>query len=324
MRQLDMQKLPRSRANAYSFDRSAEPVLSVLPGERFMLETQDTTAGQIVSADQSPFDRKGLDVFPPRVNPLAGPVHIDGVRKDDLLCVSIEALDISHRQSITLTSQRGPLKDSARWREVDEPKVHVLRHQIGPGGTMADGTIEFNDEISWPAAPFIGTIGVAPEREVLSTLLGQGSFGGNIDCRHVCLGSKVYITAQCDGGLLYAGDLHASQGDMEFTGAAAEAAGEVELSVTILGPKKLAFPRIETADSYIALHVSRPLEHALTNAALLMIEWLSEDFGMSPRDAYLQISVNSLVRANVYQMLPQMALNYVAGVQFPKSCVTVR
>lgn len=317
-----MKKLPRELANVYAFDRSIPARLSVAPGERFLLETQDTAAGQLVSSEQSPFDRNGLDVFPPRVNPLAGPVHIEGVRKGDMLCISIHRMDVSHQQSMTFTSRRGPLKDSARWGEADNPGVHILRHEVGPSGSMADGTVHFKPGVSWRAAPFIGTIGVAPEREVHSTLLGQGSFGGNIDCRHICAGSRIYITAQVDGGLFSVGDLHASQGDMEFTGVAAETEGEVELSIDVVGRKSLPFPRVETADSYIALHVSRPLEYALNGAALLMIEWLTEEHGMSPRDAYLQLSVNPHVRANVYQMLPQMTLDYVAGVEFSKEYVS--
>jgi amidase len=314
-----MKGVRRADASVYAFDRRIEPCLRVRPDEHFLLETQDTAAGRLVSEGQMPSDRGGLDEIPPRVNPVAGPVHIDGVRKGDTLCISIHRLDVSHRQSMTFTSRRGPLKDSLRWAEADEPGVHILHHRVGASGTMADGTVALKPGMAWPAAPFIGTIAVAPEREVHSTLLGQGAFGGNIDCRHVCAGSKVHMTAQVDGGLLFVGDLHASQGDMEFTGVAAEAEGVVELSVAILGRRSLPFPRIETEDSLVALSISRPLEHALTNAALLMIEWLSEDFGLSPREAYLQISVNSAVRANVYQMLPQMALSFVAGLQFPRA-----
>jgi acetamidase/formamidase len=316
-----MQKFAREHADIYSLDRTIEPGLRVEAGERFLVETQDTAAGRIVSADQLPFDRPGLDTIPPMVNPLAGPIYIEGIRKGDMLCVSIHELDVSHRQSMTFTSRRGPLKDSARWGEADRPKVHILRHEVGPSGTMVDGTVHFNERVHWLAEPFIGTIAVTPEREVPSTLLGQGAFGGNMDCRDIRAGSKIFLTAQVDGALLCLGDLHASQGDMEFTGVAAETEGQVELSVDNLGSKNLPFPRIETNESLIALHISRPLDHALTSATLLLIEWLVDDHGMDPGDAYLQISTNPRVRANVYQMLPLMALNYVAGVQFPKSCV---
>jgi amidase len=311
--------LPRAAANVYSFDRAVTPCMRVQPGESFVLETQDTAAGQLIRGEQSPFDRVGLDVYPPRVNPVAGPVYIEGVSKGDLLCIVVQRVDVSHTSSVTFTSNRGPLKDSRRWGHVDEPGVQFLEHQVGPSGTMHDGIVRLRSGVEWPAAPFIGTIAVAPERDVVSTVLGQGAFGGNIDCRHVRQGSRIYISAQAEGGLVFVGDLHASQGDMEFTGVAAEAAGVVELSVEVVGRKNLPFPRIETDESLIALAISRPADHALTLGAFAMIEWLTEEHDMSARDAYLQLSVNSLVRAHVYQMLPQMPLNYVVGIEFPKS-----
>lgn len=316
-----MQIIPRHAAVSFAFDHRLEPSLTVEPGERFKVETQDTACGQLYGEGQSPFDRSGLDVTPPLVNPLAGPVAVSGVRKGDLLCISIHDIDVSHSHSITYTTHRGPLKDSAKWPQADEPRVKILRHEVGPSGSMRDGRVHFDDRTSWPADPFIGTIGVAPEREILSSQLGQGAFGGNIDCRHIRAGSKLYVTAQVDGGMLFLGDLHAGQGDMEFTGVAAETEGTVELSVAVVRRQQLAFPRIETEESFIALCLGRPADHALTQASFQMIEWLSETFGMAPQDVYLQLSVNPLVRAHVYQMLPQMALDYVVGVEFPKSCV---
>lgn len=314
-----VQRLSRHRADLYAFDRSVTPRLRVRPGETFVLETQDAAAGQLVSERQSPLDRRGLDVTPPLANPVAGPVHIAGVKQGDLLRIAIRRIDVSHRQSVTYTSGRGPLRDSARWGGVDAPRVHVLRHHVGPSGTMVDGDVEFGKGLTWPASPFIGTIGVAPEREVFSTLLGQGPFGGNLDCRDMRAGSALWLNAQVDGGRLFVGDVHASQGDMEFTGVAAETEGVVELSVDNLGQKRIPFPRIETEDRLIALYAARPLEHALTSAVLCLMEWLVDDYGVDPGDAYLQMSTNPCVRANVYQMLPHMRLDFVVGVEMPKA-----
>jgi len=96
----------------------------------------------------------------------------------------------------------------------------------------------FNERVSWPVAPFIGTIAVAPEREVLTSIFGQGIGGGNIDCRDIRPGDILYLNAQNDGGLLFVGDVHASQGDTEFSGVAAESRAEVTLSVEIIPGKR--------------------------------------------------------------------------------------
>jgi acetamidase/formamidase len=186
---------------------------------------------------------------------------------------------------------------------------------------MRDGKIKFNEKISWPVSPFIGTIAVAPEREVITSIYGQGIGGGNIDCRDVKPGNTFFVNSQNEGGLLFVGDVHSSQGDTEFSGVAAETRAEVTLSVDVIPGKKIPYPRIETPSSLISLYNSRPLEHAVTKAVFNLMEWLVEEYGMSQRDAYMQISVNPGVRVYIYQMIPDMSILYTAGVEFPKECI---
>ena len=91
---------------------------------------------------------------------------------------------------------------------------------------MRDGTLHFNDRLSWPITPFVGTLGVAPDREVCTSLDGQGEWGGNLDIRDVRPGNRVLLPVFHPGALFYLGDVHASQGDTEFTGTAAETHGD--------------------------------------------------------------------------------------------------
>ena len=67
--------------------------------------------------------------------------------------------------------------------------------------------------MSWDLKPFIGTIGVAPEVEVVTSSIGQGCWGGNIDCRDMNEGTTAFIPVFHDGALLFVGDVHASQGN---------------------------------------------------------------------------------------------------------------
>ncbi|MDH7500229.1 MAG: acetamidase/formamidase family protein, partial [candidate division NC10 bacterium] len=211
--------------------------------------------------------------------------------------------------------------DTLKWSQAAEPWTHILRHEPGPSGTMRDGRIWFNEKISWPAAPFIGTLAVAPEREVLTSIYGQGIGGGNLDCRDIRPGNAFLVNSQNEGGLLFVGDVHACQGDTEFSSVAAETRAEVTLSVEVIPGKRIPYPRIETPTSLIALYNSRPLEHAVTKAAFLLMEWLVEEHGMSQRDAYLQIAVNPGLRVHIYQMIPEMPLSYTVGMEFPKQCI---
>lgn len=316
-----MKRILRQDARVYLFDRSLPPKLRVEPGEKFTVETEDASTGYLREEGQSPLDRPLIDTWPPSVNPVGGPIYIEGVQRGDLLAVNIEDILVADDQSFTFACRRGPIQDSLEWSEAAEPWTHILRHEIGPSGTMRDGKIWFNERISWPVSPFVGTIAVAPEREVLSSIYGQGTGGGNIDCRDVKPGSTFFVNSQNEGGLLFIGDVHASQGDMEFSNVAAETRAEVTLSVDVIPGKKIPYPRIETPSSLISLYNSRPLEHALTRAAFILMEWLVEEYGITQRDAYMQLSVNPGVRVHVYQMTPDMPLLYTVGVEFPRESI---
>ena len=316
-----MKRITRERARGYAFDRALPPLLRVAPGEKFIVETEDAATGYLRKEGQSPLDRPLIDTWPPSVNPVGGPVYIEGVRRGDLLAIRIEEILVAADQSFTFVERRGPVRDSRKWSEAAEPFTHILRHEPGPSGTMKDGKIWFNEKISWPVSPFIGTIAVAPEREVLTSIHGQGIGGGNLDCRDIKPGNIFFINSQNQGGLLFIGDVHASQGDTEFSSVAAETRAEVTLSVEVIPTKKIPYPRIETPTSLISLYNSRPLEHAVTRAVFNLMEWLVSEYGMSRRDAYMQISVNPEVRVHIYQMIPDAPLLYTAGVEFPKQCI---
>jgi acetamidase/formamidase len=317
-----MKRILREQARVYCFDRSLPPKLRVAPGEKFVVETEDASSGYLCEEGQSPLNRPFIDeTWPPSANPVAGPIYVEGAHRGDLLAIKIEDILVAADQSYTFSARRGPIHDSLKWSQAAEPYTHVLGHKPGPSGTMRDGRVCFSDRVSWPVAPFIGTIAVAPEREVLTSIFGQGMGGGNIDCRDIRPGNTFFVTSQNEGGLLFVGDVHASQGDTEFSGVAAESRAEVTLSVEVIPGKKISYPRIETPSSLISLYNSRPLEHAVTKAIFLLMEWLVEEYGFSQRDAYMQVSVNPGVRVHVYQMIPEMLLMYTAGVEFPRDCL---
>jgi amidase len=317
-----MKRITRDQARVYVFDRNLSPKMRVAQGEKFMVETEDASSGYLRQEGQSPLNRPFIDdTWPPSANPVAGPIYIEGVRRGDLLAIKIEDILVAGDQSFTFVARRGPVHDSLRWSGASEPWTHILRHEPGSSGTMRDGKIRFNERISWPVSPFIGTIAVAPEREVITSIYGQGIGGGNIDCRDVKPGNTFFVNSQNEGGLLFVGDVHACQGDTEFSGVAAETRAAVTLSVDVIPGKKIPYPRIETPSSLISLYNSRPLEHAVTKAVFNLMEWLVEEYKMSQRDAYMQMSVNPGVRVHIYQMIPDMPILYTAGVEFPKECL---
>jgi amidase len=199
-----------------------------------------------------------------------------------------------------------------------EYTTKVFRHTPGPSGTTRDGTLHFSDKLSWPITPFIGTLGVAPDREVTTSLDGQGEWGGNLDIRDATVGNRIWLPVFHDGGLFYLGDVHASQGDTEFTGTAAETKATVRLRLELVKNKRIPWMRIDKPASLIAINAARPLEVAVETATIQLMDWLIGEYGFTPTDAYCLVSTCPDFRISVYQMCKIGKLSFVAGAEIPK------
>ncbi|HEY7156441.1 MAG TPA: acetamidase/formamidase family protein, partial [Gemmataceae bacterium] len=316
----------REQARKYAFDWRDEPLLRVRPGESFEIETWDASTGYFKTpADKAiPARRPGFDRNPPLANPIGGPVYLEGAQRGDTLVVAIEDIVVGDYSWIAIGPRRGPLGESTRWPELSgEYTTKILRHTPGPSGTLRDGTLHFSDRLSWPITPFIGTLGVAPDREVTTSLDGQGEWGGNLDIRDVRPGHRILLPIFHDGALFSLGDVHASQGDTEFTSTAAETNATVRVSLDLLKGRRVPWMRIDKPESIVSVHACRPLEVAVETATINLIDWLIGDFGFSPTDAYCLVSTCPDFRINVYQMCKLGKLNYVAGAELPKRYLKV-
>lgn len=319
-----MQRILREQATRYAFDWRDEPLLRVKPGESFEIETYDASRGYFRTPEDKaiPGKRPGFDRSPPLVNPIGGPVFVEGAEKGDCLVVHLEEIVVDDYSWIAIGPNRGPLGGSTRWPELSSDyTTKIFQHTKGPSGTTRDGTLQFNERISWPITPFVGTLGVCPDREVVTSLDGQGAWGGNLDARDMAVGNKIYLPIAHAGALFYLGDVHASQGDTEFTGTAAETKSTVRLRLELVKKKRMPYLRIEKPDALIALHADRPLEVAVETATFNLMDWLITEHGFTPTDAYCLVSTCPDFRINVYQMCKLGKLAYVAGAEIPKEYV---
>lgn len=316
-----MQRITREQARKFAFDWRDEPLLRVKSGESFAVETDDASGGYFRSeADKAiPALRPGFDRNPPLVNPIGGPVWLEGADRGDTLVVTIEEIVVDEYSWIAIGPRRGPLGESTRWPELSATyTTKIFPHTPGPSGTQRDGTLRFSERLSWPITPFIGTFGVAPDREALTSLDGQGEWGGNLDIRDVAPGNRVLLPVFHPGALFYLGDVHASQGDTEFTGTAAETRATVRVRLDLIKGKRTPWIRIEKPGSIVAIHATRPLEAAVEAATIQLMDWLITEFGFSPADAYCLVSTCPDFRINVYQMCKIGKLGFVAGAELPR------
>ena len=203
----EIPRVPREQAMQFLIGHDLPPVITVRPGESFLLETEDALAGRIRSADQLPIPAHVPELArqPPELNPCAGPIHVAGACRGDVLAVHIEKILVDPQGVTCFVPDVGPLSDSYRWSDCrvptrtsfDTSRVPAERHEMDA---------ESERPRDWDLQPFIGTIGTAPDRETEASLVGQGSWGGNMDCREIREGSTIYLNCYHDGGLLFVGD----------------------------------------------------------------------------------------------------------------------
>ena len=205
-----MQIIKRGEVTRYAFDARDEPVLRVKQEESFQVETEDALTGLIEDDSDDPKVHQFVGdahvdalnaAWPPKYNPVIGPIWVEGCEAGDVLAVNIEFIDPWRYGFSGILPGIGPYGESSRWGgQCAEPRVQVIEHLPGPSGHTRDGKGKYSDRLTWDLEPFCGTLATAPEREVFTSLLGQGPFGGNIDCRDVAPGHTVLLNSYHEGG----------------------------------------------------------------------------------------------------------------------------
>ena len=317
------------RLKNYVFDKNTPPVLRVRRGEKFVAETEDALNG-VLRKDPSKLHPRDDQPYSARVpgwlNPLCGPIYVEGVEAGDALVVTIEKVD-KMLDGVTCSMPGANYFAGLRgWEECDEMYTAIIEND----NQARTGTWKYGQHsYTWDLKPFLGTIATAPEFEVLSSVVtsfaSAPAGGGNYDCRDVREGAKVFLQSFNEGGLLYFGDLHASQGDGEVTAVANEVAGEVTLSCDVIKNKPLNNVRIETPESLISVFCYRPVEESIKQAVKDLVLWLEEDYGMSRREAYTLASICPEFKINAYQVCSLLGrLMTTVGVEISKSILPRR
>jgi acetamidase/formamidase len=265
-------------AYRHTLSREHEPIATIEPGEPFQVETVDAFFDRIRSEADVP---SSVTAGYPYVNPLTGPFHIAGAEKGDALVVHIDAIEATRDYAVTALVQNfGALTRTAATPLLHEPLPE--RSRLLP---LRGGRVWFDGRRSVPMRPFLGTIGVAPELEGVSSLT-PGPWGGNMDCVETAPGARLTLPVFGAGAYLFVGDAHACQGDGEVSGVAAEMPARVSLRVEVHKGAAPAWPRIETDEALMSVGSARPLEDAARIAWAELVGWLAHEHGFGTLEAY--------------------------------------
>jgi len=164
-----------------------------------------------------------------------GPVTVGGARVGDLLCVEPVALVPRVRYGIVSNRHgRGVLcGELPRHGDDGEPTdvVSVLARVDDDGrGSI---TSRSGRRLRFDLRPFLGLVGITPSGAEALSSTPPGAHGGNLDIRHLGLGSQLLLPVQVDGAGLYVGDPHFAQGNGEVALTAFEAPLRATLRVTV-------------------------------------------------------------------------------------------
>ena len=273
----------------YVYGPYATPALEIEPGDSISVETLDAFGGAIKSERDKPSEKLKF----PFLNPQSGPIFVKGAEKGDCLAVHIKAVETRGAQpagTTCLVPEFGGLVGTSMTAMLHAPlPERVKKMRIDKEG------VHWNEKIVLPYQPFIGTIGISPEIEAISSL--QPDYhGGNMDLPDIGPGAILYLPVHTRGALLYLGDCHATQGDGELCGVAVEQAATVTARVDLIKGWSFAGPRLETETFIMAIGSARPLEDAARIAYRELIRWMVADYGFEELDAYLFLTQAGRVR----------------------------
>lgn len=250
-----------------------EPVLSVRPGtgELVTFETDDAAYAQME-------EFRDLAKLTATLNPVTGPVRVEGAEPGDALAVTIHDIAMAEQGWSIYIPGAGALAG------VMGEDWHIRR--VG----VRDGVVELADGISCPVAPMIGCIGVAPATGEMSTVMPSYPTGGNMDLTDARPGATVYLPVQVPGALLAIGDLHAvmSRGESSFV--AIEIAGRATVSVDLVRGLGLRAPRVDTGDELVCVGLGDPVQDSIINAYEDLFEIMTGEYPFSREDAYTIMS----------------------------------
>jgi acetamidase/formamidase len=297
----------RPDAFAYAWDNALEPALEIEPGETILLHVRDASDEQI-GPSSTAADVAALDFS--KVNPVSGPVFVEGAEPGDTLAVELLELRPPRWGWTAIIPGFGLLTE-----EFPDPWLRISE--------VTENGVRFSERITLPFQPFPGTLGVALPEPGSHSIVPPSRWGGNMDTKYLNPGTTLYLPVGVEGALFSLGDTHAAQGDGEVCGTAIETAMDVVLRLSLRKDIRVDAPQYDLPAGAVAGHersayhvctgVGPDLMECARDAVRATIAWLGENHGLDREEAYAVASVACDLRIHEVVDAP----NWVVGCFVP-------
>ena len=265
-----MKRLTRDK-HTTTLDPNQEPAITIASGEELLVETWDAFMGV----------REGLDTYSP-LGPATGPIYVEGAVRGDALRVDLLSIEVTGTALHQVRPGHGFLPER-------------FDHSYSTVMSVEEGHLRLENGLKVPMRPSVGLIATSPGR-VQQTASDSGPYGGDIDVKELVEGSSIWLPVFVEGALLVMGDMHALVGDGAVGGTGAEIAAETHMRVTVEKGKKLRNPRALTPEYFITMSSAKRTSTAMKQAVGEMVDFLADEKGMDPYDAYSILSLAGDVR----------------------------
>jgi acetamidase/formamidase len=241
------------------FSRELPPVLSVDPGDSVRFSTPDAgwyvASGERFVIDEAEYDGHAL----------AGPIEVRGARAGQTLVVHVDDVQ--------------PASWGTTW---GKDKQFIWKLESGTGEVLGRAV---------QLAPFLGVLGMPPDKPGRHPTGPPRPSGGNIDCKELVAGTTLFLPVPVDGALFSAGDGHALQGDGEISGTAIETAVEAQVTLDVRDDLPLNWPAARIDGAWLTFGFDRSLGMAARIAAEGMVAIMRREHGLKVAEATALASV---------------------------------
>jgi len=277
-------EIPLERRTLHGhFSPDLEPVLTIDSG--------DTIAFSCLNAGWRAVSGEHYDERAPEGDErdaghaLVGPIAVRGAGPGKTLAVCIDEIRIGPWGFSQGGGWHTPLNERLGLHAVEgAPLEWTLDADNGVGVDQAGREVALR--------PFLGVMGMPPAVPGVHSTAPPRSCGGNIDCKELVAGTRLYLPILVEGALFSAGDGHAAQGDGEVGQLAIEAPVErAILSLSVRDDLLLTAPIAWTPEAWLTFGFDPDLDEAMVLALDGMLELMGREHGLGRADALALASV---------------------------------